>query len=421
MIALLKSYLPQRNTVILITVGFIIGMIWAYGVFPVQYVNGEPAQLEQSWQDQWVLGLAARWENRNADNSTDIRNLLGSIDEPVAVVNQLDITDSQFNQLAQEAQAQAPPTPPQPGIINNVVLPILSVVIFAVVFVILFILWELLIWPFIEPIYARMTLGRGKDAAANTAAAAQIEKIKADKAQQAAMLEQKVESNQYGDPVIRKLSNYKEGFGNYDDSFNIETDAGLYYGECGASIAEKIGDGVTAIEVWMFDKDEFTNTPTAIFATEHAATDPAIRSRLEPRGELVTLQPGIKVVLETAALYVEAIVRDVQYDSDPSKPPQSTLSSASIEIIAWAKAGGGGATTPAAPAMPQAQPAMPDFPSSAPTQPVNPPSQTPSTPSPFGPPGGGPPTSPPPPAQPPGGSNEPEDPFGGTGDFTPIR
>ncbi|MGV2436137.1 MAG UNVERIFIED_CONTAM: hypothetical protein LVT10_15675 [Anaerolineae bacterium] len=80
--------------------------------------------------------------------------------------------------------------------------------------------------------------------------------------------------------------------GTYDDSFNIETDAGLYYGEAGGSVAEKIGDGVSAIEIWMFDKDEFVNTPTAVIASPHLFTNPVARNKLQAKGNIVLAQVG---------------------------------------------------------------------------------------------------------------------------------
>lgn len=214
-----------------------------------------------------------------------------------------------------------------------------------------------------------------------------------------------VDTTKYGEPIIRKASIYQTGFGNYDDSFNIETDAGMYYGEAGGTIAEKIGEGVTAIEVWMFDKDEFANTPSAIIASEHAISDQALQSRLAPRGELFKAEPGTKIVLETAALYVEARVVNVEYE-DTAEIPNSVFKKVTIEVIAWAKgtSGGAGAATPVPP-MPQPVMSIPPSPApSAPTPNYAPPPM--------------PAAPPPPPAV--GGAKPPDDPFGGTGDFTPI-
>ena len=62
----------------------------------------------------------------------------------------------------------------------------------------------------------------------------------------------------------------------YDDSFSIE-DANKddeFLGECGATISETIGAGepekVTAIEIWLFDKEDFVRTLTTVFVSEHA-------------------------------------------------------------------------------------------------------------------------------------------------------
>jgi hypothetical protein len=71
-----------------------------------------------------------------------------------------------------------------------------------------------------------------------------------------------------GEPVTRKMSVFLMGRGQYDDSFEIEDQNDMFLGECGAAIAETIGEGsptkVAAIEVWLFDKDDFVRTLTGV-------------------------------------------------------------------------------------------------------------------------------------------------------------
>ncbi|MEO1665496.1 MAG: hypothetical protein AAFU54_12735 [Chloroflexota bacterium] len=429
-VAIVAGYFPKLTTTALAVVCFALGMIWAYAIAPVQYIDGNAAQLEQSFQDQWVMGAAGRWAARNAEIDDLIRNLLAEVDDPQVIVASLQsdpnyaaeanlLTDAQFQQFVVEAQQNAASAPARGGIFSNFIVPIIVLVVFAILFILGKVLWTLLVWPFIEPTWARMT-GAGRDESASD----EIIAIKDRNARMAAMQATAVESTQYGDPVIRKLSLFKDGYGNYDDSFNIETDAGMYYGEAGATIADTDDAGsVTAIEVWMFDKDEFANTPTVTFATDAAMADATAMAKMQGKGDVVKLTPGTKSVLETNALYVEAIARDVDYKADNP----NALNESSIEIIAWSKAGApGGGSAPSgdtvpAPAMPE-MPGMPSMPSSPPPPPGG--GSTPLAPPPLDTsamPGFSPPGSSAPPPPPGAGNPPPEDPFSGAGDFTPVN
>ncbi len=423
----LYGFFPKLTTVIFGAICFTVGMVFAYAT--INFVDGDPVQLEQSWQEEWVRGLEARFRapNSEADQQTEnIVDLLRRVDDPLAIAQSNSIGDAQFQALAEQAQTVAVAPPPRPNIVNNYVFPVLWVVAFTVGYVALFFVWSFIVWPFIRD------MTRQEDEEEKAAAAAQIQKIKDIKGREKEMRAGAASSEgsqKYGEPVIQKISQYRVGFGNYDDSFNIETEDKTYYGEAGGSIAEKIGeDGVTAIEVWMFDKDEFTNTPNAILASEYAFNDAGVRSRLEPKGEVLLAEPGQLVKLETNALYVEAKVSNVIY-KEGTEIPNSEFEQVEVQITAWAKnvdTSDGGGGTPASPPSPAGFPPMPD---TAPTQPASPVGggsdyQPPAPPSgsggfqPPAPPAGG--NTPPP--DPFGSSSEPpNDPFGGTGDFTPVN
>jgi hypothetical protein len=425
-VQIVLGYFPKVTTIALAVVCFALGMVWAYGIAPVQYVNGDPSQLQQSFQDQWVAGAAGRYAARNADNSGNVLGMLQAVDDPQGIVQRLQtdpaysaiadaLTQPEFQQLVQQAQPEAATAPPQPNAINNYVIPLVVIIVFAILVVLAKVLWTLLIFPFIEPIIS----GRSKSEASK-----EIDLIKQRNQAMASMKDTAVEANEYGEPIIRQLSMYRRGFGNYDDSFNIETPDKTYYGETGGTIAETIGeDGVTAIEVWMFDKDEFANTPTVIFASEHAYNDDALRSRLENRGDVVKLEPGTKAILETGGLYIEATAREVNYD-ESAPDPKSVIEESKIEIVAWAKNGADSSGTPSmetTPAPASSTPTGADFPA-APSGGSSQP--TPLTPPPLQMPGDddddddslrppAPPTG--------GGTPPPEDPFAGAGDFTPVN
>ena len=140
-------------------------------------------------------------------------------------------------------------------------------------------------------------------------------------------------------PLSQFMTTYRQNDDLYDDSFSIDSINGEFLGECGVGIAETIGVGepkkVTALEVWLFDKNDI-QTVTKVLMSEHANNDPAIRQRLLSKGEPVVVEPGMKFVMETASLQLEAKVVDMVYARGPL-PENSYFSRLTLEISVWAK------------------------------------------------------------------------------------
>ena len=140
-------------------------------------------------------------------------------------------------------------------------------------------------------------------------------------------------------PIARFTSTYNFGRDNYDDSFSIENTVGDFLGECGVGISESIGTNtpknVTAFEVWLFDKNDI-RTETKVLMSDHAFFDEALKAKLAPKGEPVLARESEVIVLETAALIINASVKDMQYGTD-DMPPQSYFETVTLEISAWAK------------------------------------------------------------------------------------
>lgn len=149
-------------------------------------------------------------------------------------------------------------------------------------------------------------------------------------------------------PIASYRTSFTHGNDVYDDSFTIENVNGDFLGECGVDIAESIGaaspKNVTAIEVWLFDKNDI-RTITKVAMSDHAFFDEAIKAKLAPKGEPMLARPDEVVVLETASLIINARITELEYGDDPDLPPQSYFGRFSVEISAWAK---DGAPTPAA-------------------------------------------------------------------------
>jgi hypothetical protein len=140
-------------------------------------------------------------------------------------------------------------------------------------------------------------------------------------------------------PLSQFMTTYRQNDDLYDDSFSIDSINGEFLGECGVGIAETIGVGepkkVTALEVWLFDKNDI-QTVTKVLMSEHANNDPAIRQRLLSKGVPLVVEPGMKFVMETASLQLEAKVVDMVYARGPL-PENSFFSRLTLEISVWAK------------------------------------------------------------------------------------
>lgn len=444
----LKTYVPTRGLVIGVVVAFIIGLIWGYALDPVKFYDADPTTLGQGWQDEFVRLINDRYilNTQNAEPSDEFKqgivNDLKAVDNPVEIVQRLGLTP--LTELAQQAQAFAPSAPPgAPNIIASIRPFIVGSIAIAVGLVLGSLLYGFYFSPLVvEPIRKRIRGAQGTDAAG----AGKIHDIQAARVLRDQLSKDAAAApvSDLGPPVVRHVSIYSPGRA-FDDSFSIEDAAkdDEFLGECGATISETIGVGepakVTAVEIWLFDKEDFVRTLTSVFVSEHAYNDPAIRSKLEPKGELVVAKPGAVIKLETSSLRLQARIVEVAYGSGPL-PPNSYFDKMTIEIQAWRNSGAAvpaaapmavpAATVPtytppptaaptftAPPAMPTyTPPPAPSSPFAQPTTPSSPASAPPS----FG--GGSPfkPASPPPPAAPTRPVAD-DDPFGGTGDFTPVN
>ncbi|MGE5072670.1 MAG: hypothetical protein ACM3MF_04510 [Anaerolineae bacterium] len=141
-------------------------------------------------------------------------------------------------------------------------------------------------------------------------------------------------------PITQNMTTYVLGDDLYDESFSIDTPSGDFLGEYGVGVSETIGVGdpkkVTALEIWLFDKNDI-KTATKVLMSAHAFSDPAIRSRLEAKGELIQVEPQKQVMLETETLQLLATVVDLQY-GDGSMPDRSYFERATLELAIWRKA-----------------------------------------------------------------------------------
>ncbi|MGQ9909026.1 MAG: hypothetical protein ACUVS2_09355 [Candidatus Flexifilum sp.] len=445
---LLKPYMPRWSTLLALVIGVIIGLIIGYGIAPTVYYDADPRTLEQSWQDEWVKLLADRYANATTDVTALTTDLLARVDDPLGIVQRLLATPGEeanaarlqaLLPLAEAAQPFAVSEPPRPTLLGNLSPWLLGPLLTAILAAVVVVVYGMFIEPnVVQPLRKRL---RGEKVSAEVAAMRrQIEESK--KAETS--LKTDFAQTSLGKPIMQRVSTYQLGFGEYDDSFSIEDENGRFFGECGATISETFGVGeprkATAIEVWLFDKEDFVRTITKVFVSQHAFNDPALRAKLELKGDLVLATPGATVILETNTLRLQARVADIKYGEGP-QPPQSYFERLSIELAVWHKDGakrrdasgepadammtGQPAPAPVTPAaMPTLAPAQAAAPRTLP--PATPPASASPAPT-FAPPPMQPATFTPPPSPPPVRSSPPpppppidDDPFGGTGDFRPT-
>ena len=142
---------------------------------------------------------------------------------------------------------------------------------------------------------------------------------------------------QQENPVSRFMTTYNAGNDLYDDSFSIDTANGEFLGECGVGISDVIGTGepkkITAFEVWLFDKNDI-QTVTKVLMSANAFHDNGVRQKLAAKGEPILVEPGQRIILETATLQLEARVVDLKY-SQGSLPSNSVFDELTLELAVW--------------------------------------------------------------------------------------
>ena len=142
-------------------------------------------------------------------------------------------------------------------------------------------------------------------------------------------------------PITQTMTTYVLGDDLYDESFSIDTQAGEFMGEYGVGVSEAIGVGepkkVTALEIWLFDKNDI-KTATKVLMSRHAFNEPGIRARVEPKGELVVVEPQSQILLETATLQLLATVVDLEYGRG-ALPADSYFERITLELAIWPRQG----------------------------------------------------------------------------------
>lgn len=311
--------------------GFAFGLIWAYVLFPVEFINATPNYLREDLRTDYMrmafesyvikpnAPLAAdRWEylgTANADKAFKALQADPSID-PVMLAQFRERVQEELKKPGRPQLLKAPSTLLRTIILLIMLIALLGLAGWGAVF-----------------LYRLLRKG-GSGVVTPTMQAAEMSR-KAEKTN--------FEQMGLEPPITQTMTTYVLGDDLYDESFGINTAAGDFMGEYGVGVSGDIGVGgapkkVTAFEIWLFDKNDI-KTATKVLMSQHAFNDPTIRARLEPKGELVQVQPQSQVLLETATLQLLATVVDMEYGAGPL-PSNSYFERITLELAIWPRQGG---------------------------------------------------------------------------------
>lgn len=307
--------------------GLLLGLLWAYKISPIEFINATPSYLRADLQEDYLrMAIDSFRVNNSPDLAVQRWNNLG-IGAQQAYLNiqqnpgtQDPALVKQFGDLITSILATNPPQPePSAGgssLMNTALIGIAVILVLGVLAAGGMYLFRLF---------------RGSSG----------EVTKVMQAAEISRSATKTDFSQLGlaPPITQTMTTYLLGDDLYDESFSIDTGAGEFMGEYGIGVSEIIGVGdpkkVTALEIWLFDKNDI-KTATKVLMSQHAFSDLGIRSRLEPKGELTQVEPQAQILLETATLQLLATVVDLEYGKGPL-PDNSYFERITLELAIWPK------------------------------------------------------------------------------------
>ncbi|MGD2026359.1 MAG: hypothetical protein PVI99_00965 [Anaerolineales bacterium] len=335
---------PTYLGIAALVVGLVVGLIFAWGIWPVQYTDAAPANLHQNFQLDYMRMVVDSYNLRQdntlakqridalGEDSTEVMQLL--IADPGDDISQLAL--QQFlNQYNPEAAApsdsgeEMPDTAGEEAAGDEATVPTgsrnSSLLLLACA------VSGALAVGLAGFYFLRM---RNRQPGGQTAAS---------RAQEfsSQTMQTDYEAMGEGTPIAQWMTTYLIGDDLYDDSFSIDSLTGEFLGECGVGIADTIGVGepkrVSAFEVWLFDKNDI-QTVTKVLMSGHAMNDENTYARLEAKGEPVLASPGGIVELQTKTLRMVVRVMDMDYGTG-HLPENSFFQRITLELAIWSYEG----------------------------------------------------------------------------------
>jgi hypothetical protein len=340
----------KYKLLISLALGVAIGMLLAYGVFPVQYENANPGNMRADFRSVYLASVAEDYARTNDIRA--VREKLGmgmempktrtipwrkgpdllqkDLDTAVSYAKngkynlgdkltsltrlQKDLPAMMSAWQAEEAAAESAAG----GLLNTL---IRALAVLLLITLVAAALWFLLVGRKKQPAQsAPKTAISAPGVAAPTGALVGEGEV---------------------EPSSVKTYTYVLGDDYFDPSFSIEIGAD-FFGECGIGISETLGAGdpkkVTAFETWLFDKSDI-RTVTTVLASEYALEDPGLTEKIQPKREgddLQEIRPDMEIALDTTALRVKARITELEY-AQGNFPPNSFFQKVTFEIRAWVK------------------------------------------------------------------------------------
>jgi hypothetical protein len=353
--------------------GLVIGLVvLGWGIWPVQYVDAAPADLQMDYQRDYLCMVIdsftrnqdgelvqLRWDGLGENANELLSTLTPALcryksDKEIVAFGQLvnagavalpSTTEEVVAEEPVDETGEEPAGETAEELAGEAIPPLVVAAPFesqAIIepekgsFSLLPLVMLMLLTLVVGGVFVFLLIRR-KQAFAGSAPKAARVKFTDDQAIPVGRPETKVSQNE---PALAQfMTTYRQGDDLYDDSFSIDSINGEFLGECGVGIAETIGVGepkkVTALEVWLFDKNDI-QTVTKVLLSEHANSDAAIKQRLLSKGEPIVVEPGMRFLMETASLQLEAKVVDMVYARGPL-PENSYFSRLTLEISVWSK------------------------------------------------------------------------------------
>jgi len=333
--AIVKNLLKNMKVVLVLGVvlGLILGLMIGWGIWPVKWTDATPEVLRADLQEDYLrmaidsyrvtktlnpqaaADLAVfRWENLGSAAGATYARVSAS----PGYLDQPSIQDFGLIIQSRKGPIDAGAATPEASATSQLVL-------YGAIFVVLILLVA-------GGVYLWRLLRKGSGTVTPVMKASEVSKS-AEKTDFQAL--------GYAPPITQTMTTYVLGDDLYDESFSIDTSSGEFLGEYGVGVSETIGVGepkkVTALEVWLFDKNDI-KTATKVLMTEHAYNEPNIRARLEPKGELVVVKPGDQVLLETMTLQLLATIVDMDYGTG-AMPQKSYFERITLELAIWPRSG----------------------------------------------------------------------------------
>jgi hypothetical protein len=350
----MASSYPWWAMLIAFLVGAAVGLIvLGWGLWPVQWTDAKPSSLSAQYQQSYLNDSANSYAT--GMSISDVSAQLGEgwsrqsgVTDMQAVVDLLnsmiqihyagnDNNLMAFRDALQTYGTVGPTNVPknQPGITSQIA------AILALLILVLVIIGAWLILRRLRSEKPQVTVVTPTEAAAAAAGGAVVIPAVSRAAGGARPVEKTAWPGETRAPLTQFATTYAFGDDRYDMSSSIETSGGDFLGECGVGISETIGEGtpekVTALEVWVFDKND-VRTVTKVLMSEYAFNDAALRAKLASKGDAVLAQPGEVVELKTQTLKINARIVDVTYGS--GTPANSYFQQVMLELATWSDAAG---------------------------------------------------------------------------------